>query len=693
LEIAFDLTPLVAAKLIVYSFGALIHLFLMVLILGQRRMRRFEWLLFALVSALFMWNSGNLLALNVTLVYGIGSANLTPFFRLIPFLGAILSVPLLVHVHLEYALPLPRGAGRIHLARALKGPLIALFYLPLIGLPWLVARLLGRLRAEPLLALEPYTRLVIVWLALALAVAALVNVQLWQVAEDDRLKAFHGRLGGIEAVLAGGFCWTYLVRALPSMGLGGYGATCLMALAVVPGALVAYSIFRYNLFDLRVQRNLMYSIAAIFALLIYLNFIRRLSGFLEERSILPSAVTEGLMIFLLVILLEPVKKWMNGVLERAFASEFGRVRELAAEIQEFANRSGDVAELARFVAQRVPLVLGLERVALDLGSHRGEVHSAGGPPGRAQVLPIRRGEQVIASLEVVPTGHDLSGEQTASLQLLAGQLAAVIELCQLITQKVRLERELAEKAKMAFLGEMAARIAHNVKNPLSSMKTVVRLLEEDPSASERVRQDCRLVVGEIDRLNANISQVLRFAKPARDTDRAVDLVKVVQSILSLTRAEAKRRGVTLEFESAGGVCFVEGGEEAVSDIVSNLLVNALDAAGPDPAAEPGHSPEQAGRQPQRVSVKMSDSPAELSASLSVDDQGPGVLPEIQSSIFQPFFTTRPGGTGLGLAIVARRIEEIGGAIECISPLTREGGTRFLVRFRAARVREPAVHEA
>ncbi|HEV2491748.1 MAG TPA: ATP-binding protein [Terriglobia bacterium] len=689
MEIAFDLTPLVAAKLITYSFGTLIHLFLMVLILGQRRMRRFEWLLFALVSALFMWNSGNLLALNLTLAYGAPSASLARLARLIPFLGATLSIPLIVHVHLEYALPLPHSAGRIRLSRVPKRPLIALFYLPLIGVPWLVGRLLGHLRAEPLLALAPYTRPAIVWLVLALVVAALVNVRLWQVVEDPRLKLFHGWLGGIEAVLAGGFCWLYLVSPVLLAGLGGYTATFLMAAAVVPGALVAYSIFRYNLFDLRVQRNLMYSVAAIFALLIYLNFIRRLSGFLEERGILPSAVTEGLMIFLLVILLEPVKKWTNGVLERAFASEFARIQRLSTEIQEFANRSGDLDALSRFVEQRVPSVLGLERVSLGIGNVLGEVRGPSEPPSRVRVLPIRRADRGIGYLDVVPVGHELSGEQMAALQLLADQLSAAIELCQLIADKVRLERELAEKAKMAFLGEMAARIAHNVKNPLSSMKTVVQLLEEDPSASERVRQDCRLVVAEIDRLNANISQVLRFAKPARDTDQVVDLARVVNKILDLTRAEAERRGVRLELESPGGFCLVEGGEEAVSDIVSNLLVNALDAA--SPGASVGSLPryEKAEGRPQRVTVKVSGDSKDPSAWLSVEDQGLGVPPEIKARMFQPFFTTRPGGTGLGLAIVARRVEEIGGAIECISPVMREGGTRFLVRFRAARVPESA----
>jgi signal transduction histidine kinase len=199
------------------------------------------------------------------------------------------------------------------------------------------------------------------------------------------------------------------------------------------------------------------------------------------------------------------------------------------------------------------------------------------------------------------------------------------------------------------------------------MKTLVQLLEEDASLPPRVRQDCRLVISEIDRLNNNISQVLRYAKSARDTDRAVDLAGVVGRVLTLTRAEAERRQVRLEFDAPAGPCVVEGGEEAASDIVSNLVVNALEAS---PAGA-------------TVRVRTArEAPGERIL-LTVEDQGSGIPPELREKIFQPFFTTRPGGTGLGLAIVARRLEEIGGEVECASPPPGEPqvGARFVVHFR------------
>ena len=99
-----------------------------------------------------------------------------------------------------------------------------------------------------------------------------------------------------------------------------------------------------------------------------------------------------------------------------------------------------------------------------------------------------------------------------------------------------------------------------------------------PSLPENARRDCRMLVDEIDRLNRNISQVLRYAKPARDTDRPADLPSVVKRVAAISRVEAEQRHIALEVDDAGP-CLVEGGEEAASDIVSNLLVNALEASG------------------------------------------------------------------------------------------------------------------
>jgi signal transduction histidine kinase len=659
-DVAFELTPLVAGKLMVYSLGSLVHLFLMVLILGQRRLHRLEWLLFALMAALFVWNAGNLLALNVGLFYGVGPNVLSALSRLLPASGLLLIPPLMVHVHAQYA-------TQFHRPSTAGTALVALFYVPLLGAPWMLGRLLGRLELDPVMAIRQFAGPWVVWLIAALLASAALNLDFRRRAQDPRFIRFHSWLAGLQLFLLAGLVAAYVLRPLPFQGLGGWFPTSLMLAGIFPSVLMGYSIFRHNFLELRVQRNLVYSIVAVFGLLIYINVIRRVSGYLELRNILPSAVTEGVMIFALVVVLEPVKKQINRLLHAAFISQVAPIQRFAAEVQECAKQSGDVEALKRFIEFRAPQELGLERVVLQVGEDAGGIETPSVPPRKEQWFPIRRGEEVLGRLEVSPLAPELSGDQFGALELLADQLPAALELCRLIADKVHLERQLAEKAKMAFLGEMATRIAHNVKNPLSSMKTLVQLMEEDTDLPERVRQDCRIVIQEIDRLNRNISQVLRYAKPARDKDRPVDLAMVISRALGLVRAEAGRRRVEIEFKSGPTPCPVEGGEEAANDIVSNLLVNALEAS------------------PDSAMIRVVLIPAAEVTELWVEDNGPGISRDLKERIFEPFFTTRPGGTGLGLAIVVRRAEEVGGAVECVSPLAedRRGGSCFKVRFRTA----------
>ena len=663
LDSAFELTPLVALKLIVYSLGALVHLFLMVLIMGQRRLRRLEWLLFALTAAIFMWNSGNLLALNVGLFYGVGPNALSAISRLIPFLGLVSAAPLMVHVHVEYGQRLiPMNWGW----RVAAVP----FYVPVIAAPWMIGSLVGRLELDPMVALGAEVPRLAGCLVLALGFCACFNLAFRGKVSDPQLGRLHASLAALQIFLAAGVLWQYMLSSpRPVSGLGGYFATGLMLAAIVPGGLVVYSIFRYNFLGLHVRRNLVYTLAGIFALLIYLNMIRRLSGYLELRNILPSAVTEGLMIFLLVVLLEPIKRQINRLLHAAFVSEFERVQKLAAEILEHAKRSGDVQLLQTLVEERVAKELSLERVRLALGRDAPKRHDST-LPRKVRVFPIRRGDAVLGSLVVTPITNDMSGDLYGSLEVLADQLAAALELCQLIADKVQLERALAEQEKMAALGQMAREIAHQVKNPLSPMKALLQLMEEDPAVPAERRRDCRRVVAEIDRLNNKIRQLLRYAGPAPHTDQWVDLAGVVGGIVTLLGAEAERRNVRLEWEPPSRPCVVRGGEEAASDIVSNLVGNALEA-----------SPEGTAVRVRLISPSGDDH----SVILTVEDQGPGIAPGLREKIFQPFFSTRPGGTGLGLAIVARRVEEIGGRVELISPAGGEGGSGacFRVRFRAA----------
>jgi signal transduction histidine kinase len=225
-----------------------------------------------------------------------------------------------------------------------------------------------------------------------------------------------------------------------------------------------------------------------------------------------------------------------------------------------------------------------------------------------------------------------------------------------------LERELAERDKLATLGQMAATVAHNIKNPLSSIKTIVQLIQEDDEVAVKYARDLSLINSEIDRLSNSVGQLLKFAKPTAPTAADIDLTDVLRKILSIFRAETEHRGIQLQFEQESTPLTVRGSEEVLCEVFQNLIVNAIEV-----------SPE---RSRIVIGTGVLDGNQGKRIVFRIEDQGPGIAPEVRPHIFKPFFTTKQKGTGLGLAVVQRRVLDLGGEIDCISPLSQNGGTRF-----------------
>ncbi len=273
-------------------------------------------------------------------------------------------------------------------------------------------------------------------------------------------------------------------------------------------------------------------------------------------------------------------------------------------------------------------------------------------------------------LTVEPHGAALSGETRAALEFLCEQLPGAVDLCRLIEEKLQLERELAERERLALLGQMAASISHNLKNPLGSIKTILQVQMESPELPAIIRGETQIVLDEVGRLSAKLNQLLQFSRPVVRSGSAgatCDVRTVIEEVVGVLRHEAERRGIRLESKTSDGNSRVEASAEALNDVVSNLVVNALEATSPGG----------------QVSVEVSWR-GNRGAVLSVADDGAGIPAALREKVVRPFFTTKPHGTGLGLAIVARRVAEFGGELEWVSPAHGGKGTRFEVTLQPAR---------
>lgn len=441
---------------------------------------------------------------------------------------------------------------------------------------------------------------------------------------------------------------------------------------IIPSVLVVYSIIRFNFLGFKSQRNLVYAVSGTFLALLYLGVVRKVSSLLEP--VLPPEATSAILLFTLVIFFEPLQRVASRILRRGFQEQVDRLQRLNSELQQEAHR-GKVGRLLGFAEEHIRTEFGLEEVRIQLNN------SAAGE--RAKNLPVEKrpawaGQPVrlqlgkpgaeIGELVAVPIGSAISGETSAALDFLAEQLPAVIELCRVIEEKVALERELDERERMALVGQMAASISHNLKNPLGSMKTVLQVQLENKALPEEARCDMTMVLGELDRLIAKLTQLLRYAKPAVRPGAApqtVNISAVAEQTVVLLRHEAERRGGQLDLEDLSGGGTVPGSEESLADIFSNLVVNALEVM------------PQGGT----VSVKLAREDSHLL--IEVTDDGPGIPPEDLTRLFKPFFTTKPSGTGLGLAIVERRVTELGGSVSCESPVANGRGARFRVQLPIA----------
>jgi signal transduction histidine kinase len=435
--------------------------------------------------------------------------------------------------------------------------------------------------------------------------------------------------------------------------------TILSFLPVLPFAALIYYVQRFNFLQIGRQQNLLYAVSATFLALLYLSLVRRLGLWLEP--ILPPEATAAVLLFVLVIFVEPIQRALGRRLHQTAQREMERVRRLTSDIRERA-REGNLRDLVSHIGLRVRDQFEFEDAWLEV-PEPGETVRTNSERAPAEGFSVYQPGLPNAVLFVRPHGAMLSGEIRAALELFCEQIPASIDLCRLIGEKLSLERELAERERLAALGQMAASISHNLKNPLGSIKMILQVQLESPEMPDSLKSETQMVLAEISRLSNKLTQLLQFSRPAvlGEPGFSCDVADVVKDVTEVLRHEAERKGLQLDV-SSDGILPVAAGREAVSDILSNLIVNALDAA-----AATGNV--------RVTALKENDS-----AIVHVEDDGQGIPSELREKVLQPFFTTKTQGTGLGLAIVAKRIAEANGTLEIASPIANGRGTRFSARL-------------
>ncbi|MEO8603850.1 MAG: ATP-binding protein [bacterium] len=227
-----------------------------------------------------------------------------------------------------------------------------------------------------------------------------------------------------------------------------------------------------------------------------------------------------------------------------------------------------------------------------------------------------------------------------------------------VEREVRRERVAMQSEKQASIDDLSATLAHEIRNPIAAAKSLVQQMGEDPTSVENVEY-AKVAMDELDRVEKQISHLLRFAKEEDYQFEHVNLAAIVDAALTQLRAKLDAAQVRVTRNYIGGPT-VNADREKLKQVFANVLDNAIDALGPAPERRVDLFIENGGK---RATVRLRDN-------------GCGIAPEKLEKIFNPFFTTKERGTGLGMAISKKIVEAHEGTIDVVSEPGR--GTEFAV---------------
>jgi signal transduction histidine kinase len=492
--------------------------------------------------------------------------------------------------------------------------------------------------------------------------------------------------------------WFSAALAVPGVALIGSNNPALLTWsALVAPLCFAYFVYRYDFLGLFLSRRIIFALnLGLFAAL-YLLLVRRVADFVEDQFLVFGGLTELVLIICAALIWIPLYAWMNRFLSKRaeLAADFSkRLVEGAARILELPKR-------LRFLVEQVRHTFHLHRALLIAGRKPGERALSGAGTDRLadetvdRLETFARGKHIelahadtvaeadiaqmlrsmgfnylfplwyedhLTGLLLLDTSPRLYLDEDESILLsLCRQISHSIETCRVVEEKITLERALLDQQHLARMGKAAAAIAHEVKNPLSSIKTLAELMQEDAEVRGKYERDLSYMIGAVDRLNGSVQQLLSFAKPVRKAAGDVDLTALLDRTAGVLARQHEPDHITIALAPGPPLEVKQSDSDLIEQIVLNLLVNAIQVS------ESGaHVTIHAGCQgPERVGF-------------SVEDEGPGIPAELQDRIFEPFYTTKQKGTGLGLAIVKRNVEELGGEIRVESPIDNGRGTRMTV---------------
>ena len=686
--------------LIGFILGSILHTVLSILIVQRKNKKGSELVFLFLVISVAAWHYGNAISLFSIMLFGKNIPIINQLSSDFAYMGMGVMPSLLLHTAILFLL---ESGWKIK--KKIMVITITIIYLPVIPLTLTAVRIIFFEEAHVLMSVSPFVKPFIIWLLFSIFASAVISRILSAKVEEVEEQKFHFSIFWILIFITILVTFTVLFEGRTIPYIGEYMVLATMFSSIFPSIIFSYYVYRYNYMEFVLRRSVFYSFLAILVICFYYFGIRQLGKYLEFNYSVNAKVLEAVLIIALVYWFPKLKENIQGLMRRLFFKRIADSEYLLNDLshQISADLLIDLSLLLENIVESIKKATAIKDVNLILFKG-GSTQVVGGGENtliarndilntikyfdKGEIAVLDRHEITDASIInemkrlemffVFPIFKDrkltglltlgksrrgmrLPADSLEQLMIIANQISSAMAKAELIQEKLQLERKMYENEKLSSLGRLSTSVAHEVKNPLSSIKAIVQVLKEDFRNEAKTQKSLSIIVEEIDRLTKVVNQLLVFAKPQGDSKTNVKISDLINKVLVVLRHEAKMNNIDIHLEFSNDLPLIMADEGSLTEVFFNIIHNAIQAM-----SEGG-----------KLTISITYEQKDDYIRVVFEDNGPGISQEDIGKIFEPFYTTKQMGTGLGLAIVKRKLEEVRGLIHVES---EDSTTKFIVNI-------------
>ncbi|MBN1480183.1 GAF domain-containing protein [candidate division KSB1 bacterium] len=691
-------------RLFGFGFGVALSITLFSLSLQRMPKRAIDVAFGILFFSFILWFGGHFLSLLLSLLFGSVVQLEVKYLVIFAYLGLTLIPSSLLHIQLASLLSARGNDRRLGIRQR---AIMILFYIPFI-----IFVITNAAPALKDLSFKPgHSELVnipfVVWLIISITVSVAFSEKLIDTLKHDADRRFYRDISYVLAAIGLGLILVYIFSFYRLPYIGEYLDLLMLLSPTVPLAIFLYYVYRYNFYRLVIKPSLVYSVIYGSVMAIYLVGIRRLGDHLSQFPEVNAEIIEGLLLIALVFIFQPFRTVLQARLDKLFFKDRYYYQQFLRELSDSISGIVDLEQLLNTIRSAMVSTLKVKECIILIVQKMNDSIEIVKESGNAKLpalplliralqetrhfrlrrqlndfrvttvlkqnklalaMPIYFQEDMrgLICLSEKKSGNAFSDEELDVLQTFANQIGLAIENARLVQERFELIRRIHQAEKINSLGQLATTMSHEIKNPLTSIKTIVQVLHEKMGGDDK--KDLQLVLSEINRLHTILEKLLSFARPTAASNERVDMAAVIQDVLALLKHQAQQNNIALAFQQNDAAPPIMAKSQSVREIVFNLLLNAIQAVKAN-----GHIQIVLSMAAGDTVQPSKDKKLQF-IKLSILDDGPGIPPNIRDRIYEPFYTSKTVGTGLGLAIVKRNVEELSGTIHVQSDAER--GTRF-----------------